>query len=68
MKRSYYAAAGAEWYWLVDLDVPEMLVLRNDAGLFVEAQRIAAGKPSIAVGPLPLPVDVRALVRRPRNG
>lgn len=29
-KRAQYAAAGLDWYWLVDIDLPQILVLRRD--------------------------------------
>lgn len=36
-KRREYAEAGLGWYWLVALEAPQALVLRNDGGTFVEA-------------------------------
>jgi Uma2 family endonuclease len=35
-KRREYAEAGLAWYWLVSLDVPQVLVLRNDGGVCVD--------------------------------
>ena len=54
-KRAKYEAAGAPWYWIVDLDEPTLIVLRNDDGVFVEVQRIT--RPAITVGPLSIEVD-----------
>jgi Uma2 family endonuclease len=33
-KRAQYARAGLSWYWLVDLDLPQIAVLQNVDGLF----------------------------------
>ena len=56
-----YAAAGAPWYWIVDPDGPEVVVLRNDGGAFVEVQCVGGGQREPAVGPFPAPLDPGAL-------
>lgn len=33
-QRAEYAAAGLAWYWLVDPEVPQVLVLGNTRGSF----------------------------------
>lgn len=38
-----YAAYGAKWYWVVNLDVPDFTVLENVSGAFVE--RLRTGEP-----------------------
>ncbi len=54
-KRGEYAEAGLPWYWVVALEPPEILVLRNSGGAFVEhasaagAERLTLGEP-VAVG------------------
>ena len=60
-KRRKYAAAGAPWYWVVDPDGPEVVVLRNDGGTFVEVRRVGPGRREPAVGPFPAPLDPDAL-------
>jgi Uma2 family endonuclease len=54
-KRRTYAAGGAPWYWIVDLLRPEIVVLENVDGAFVQVQRIST--PTIAVGPFPVLID-----------
>jgi Uma2 family endonuclease len=56
-KRREYAAAGLEWYWLVDIDVPQILTLRNVDGELVPAGS-AVGPESLVVAE-PFPVRVR---------
>lgn len=34
-KRTEYADAGLDWYWLVDIDAPEVLVLRRSGSSFI---------------------------------
>jgi Uma2 family endonuclease len=57
VKRRQYAAAGLRWYWLVDLDIPQILVLGNDGGHFAEVAS-SIGKRVLAVQN-PFPVRVR---------
>ena len=59
-KKELYGSAGADWYWLVDLDAPSMVVYRNDGGEMVEAQRIGTGG-AMAVGPFEVFVDPATL-------
>jgi Uma2 family endonuclease len=58
LKRVRYAEAGLEWYWIVDLDGGELIVLRNDNGEFVEVERISNGTTS---APFEITLDVAAL-------
>jgi Uma2 family endonuclease len=57
-KRQLYAAGGLPWYWVVDLANNELVVLRNDAGSFVEVQRLTSGT---TVGPVEVTVSVADL-------
>lgn len=43
-KRAQYATAGLEWYWLVDLDGPQVLVLRRANGDFERHAFAQAGE------------------------
>ncbi len=68
IKRDLYARGGLPWYWIVDLDAAELLVLRNDDGVFVDVQRIAGGQPAETVGPYPVTVDPARLTQPARPG
>jgi Uma2 family endonuclease len=57
-KRELYAAGGLPWYWVVDLANDELVVLRNDAGTFVEVQRLTSGT---TIGPVEITVSVANL-------
>jgi Uma2 family endonuclease len=57
-KRQLYAAGGLPWYWFVDLANNELVVLRNDAGAFVEVQRLTSGT---TIGPVEIAVTVADL-------
>jgi Uma2 family endonuclease len=57
-KRQLYAAGGLAWYWFVDLANNELVVLRNEAGTFVEVQRLTSGT---TVGPVEITVSVADL-------
>jgi Uma2 family endonuclease len=57
-KRQLYAAGGLPWYWVVDLANNELVVLRNDAGSFVEVQRLTSGTTQ---GPVEIAVSVADL-------
>ena len=57
-KRQLYAGGGLPWYWVVDLANNELVVLRNDAGTFVEVQRLTSGT---TVGPVGITVTVADL-------
>jgi Uma2 family endonuclease len=54
-KRRSYAAGGAEWYWVVDLQRRETVVYQNVDGDFVEMQRLTTA--TLAAGPFPVPID-----------
>jgi Uma2 family endonuclease len=57
-KRQLYAAGDLPWYWFVDLVSNELVVLRNDAGTFVEVQRLASGT---TIGPVEITLTVADL-------
>jgi Uma2 family endonuclease len=54
-KRRSYAAGGAAWYWIVDIQGRETVVFQNIEGDFAEVQRIATA--TVAAGPLPILID-----------
>jgi Uma2 family endonuclease len=54
-KRQLYAAGGLPWYWFVDLAKSELVVLHNDAGSFVEVQRLTSGT---TIGPVEITLTV----------
>lgn len=54
-KRQLYADGGLPWYWVVDLANDELVVLRNDAGTFVEVQRLTSGT---TMGPVEITLTV----------
>lgn len=56
-KRAQYAEAGLDWYWLVDLDVPEVAVLRRRGDRF-EAVASAQGDELLHLAE-PFPVELR---------
>lgn len=58
LKRTRYAEAGLAWYWIVDLDRRELVVLRNGDDGFFEVQRFTSGTTR---GPIAIAVDVAAL-------
>ncbi|HEY3924073.1 MAG TPA: Uma2 family endonuclease [Acidothermaceae bacterium] len=57
-KRQLYAARGLPWYWFVDLANNELVVLRNDSGVFVEVQRLTSGT---TMGPVEITLTVADL-------
>jgi Uma2 family endonuclease len=57
-KRQLYASGGLPWYWVVDLAKNELVVLRNDAGSFVEVQRLTSGT---TLGPVEIALSVADL-------
>lgn len=62
-KRSLYAETGLAWYWLVDLDIPQILVLRNVGERFVE-HASAVGEDVVVVHePFPVQVAPVGLIR-----
>jgi len=61
-KKELYASGGAAWYWLVDLERPELTVFENVGGAFVEVQRIGAGG-GVVTGPFPVVIDPGELAR-----
>lgn len=56
-KRVQYAEAGLDWYWLVDIEAAEVLVLRRKRRLFV-AHASARGEELLTVDE-PFPVQLR---------
>ena len=57
-KRTAYAQAGAQHYWIVDLSVPEVVMYTAEAGRLVETRR-ARGDDRVQVTE-PFPVSIRA--------
>jgi len=55
-KKELYEQGGASWYWLVDLEQPELVVFKNDGNELVEVQRIGAGG-ALTQGPFSILVD-----------
>lgn len=53
-----YAAGGAGWYWIVDLDAPEVAVFQNSDGTFAEVQR---ARTETTLWPMDVRVDPRKL-------
>lgn len=53
-----YAAGGAGWYWIVDLDAPDVAVFQNTEGVFVEVQR---ARTATTLAPMGVLVDPRRL-------
>lgn len=60
-KMELYAQGGADWYWIVDLDVPEIVVHRNDGGVMVDVQHLARDGDT-AIGPFPVTVELSKLL------
>jgi Uma2 family endonuclease len=58
LKRARYAEAGLPWYWIVDLEHAELIVLRNDNGHFEEEERVTRGA---TTAPFSLKIDVSTL-------
>lgn len=61
VKRERYAGHGIEWYWILDPANATLLVLHNDNGAYVEAQRITGS--DTTTGPISVPIDVTAICR-----
>jgi Uma2 family endonuclease len=59
VKRERYARHGIEWYWILDAEARELLVLRNNDGVYVEAQRIT--RVGTTDGPISVVLDVSEL-------
>jgi len=59
-KLEAYAAGGAGWYWIVDLDTPEVAVFRNSEGAFVEVQRT---QEAASLSPMGVRIDPRKLAQ-----
>lgn len=57
-KRDAYGSGGAEWYWIVDLDVPEIAVLENRGGRFEVVLRSTR---QAILPPLDVALDPRSL-------
>ncbi len=53
-----YAAGGADWYWIVDLERAEVSVFQNENGTFHEMVRAAT---ATVLPPVGLRMDPRAL-------
>lgn len=57
-KLEAYGAGGAAWYWIVDLDAPEVAVFRNTEGVFVEVQ---VARTATTLWPMGVRIDPRRL-------
>ena len=57
-KLEAYGAGGAAWYWIVDLEAPEVAVFQNIEGVFVEVQR---ARTATTLLPMAVRVDPRRL-------
>ena len=62
-KKTLYAEAGLQWYWVVDPDVPELIVFRLDGHRFVEHARVAGDEIYETNEPLPVRVVPKELLR-----
>lgn len=58
-KRAKYQAAGAPWYWIVDLEEHTVLVLHAVDGVFAEVQHLADA--GTTLGPVSIQIDVASL-------
>lgn len=56
-----YCRAGAQCYWIVDLEVPEIAVFKNMDARWVELKRF--GELAVAPGPFSIELDPAALAR-----
>ena len=61
-KRRDYARAGCEHYWIVNLAVPEVVVLVMQEGAYVEATRLTGGKTGTISAPFPVRFDPAVLL------
>lgn len=61
-KRDEYATAGLAWYWLVDADVPQVLVLGSRGGAFQDAASAVGQQPCELTAPLPVTLRPADLV------
>ena len=59
-KYEAYEASGAGWYWIVDLDEPEVIVFENRNGVFTEVVRASAGT---VLPPMGAEIDPRTLAQ-----
>lgn len=65
VKREHYAAAGLEWYWVVDPDAPSLTVFAvGPRGQLEPVQTIGPGQTATTVGPFAVAVTPERLVRR----
>lgn len=59
-----YAAAGLQHYWIIDPDLPTVIVYALDDGAYVETARHTAGtKATLDIGVLELSLDPGDLIR-----
>lgn len=67
LKPPYYAEAGIEHLWRLELEpVPTLLVCELENGRYVERAVAEAGRTTLIEKPLPVEVDPGALVRQRR--
>jgi Uma2 family endonuclease len=60
-KKELYAHGGAEWYWTVDLDIPELVLHRNEGGDLAAVQGVNRDG-GTTIGPFAVPIDLDALL------
>jgi Uma2 family endonuclease len=61
-KRRDYARAGCEHYWIVNLAVPEVVVLAMQEGAYVEVARLIGGKTGTISAPFKVTFDPSVLL------
>ncbi|GCD43694.1 Uma2 family endonuclease [Streptomyces paromomycinus] len=67
LKPPYYAEAGVEHLWRLELEpVPTLIVCELENGRYVERTAAGAGRTTLIEKPLPVEVDPGALVRQRR--
>ncbi len=53
-KKTLYAEAGLEWYWVLDPDVPDLTVFRLDGVRYIEHARVVGAEPYETEQPVPV--------------
>jgi Uma2 family endonuclease len=67
LKPPYYAEAGIEWYWRVELEpTAALIVAQLEAGRYVDRVVAEAGCTTLVDKPFPVELDPGALVRQGR--
>lgn len=55
-KKTLYAEAGLEWYWVIDPDVPDLTIFHLDGPRYIEHARVAGTEAYECEEPLPVRV------------